>query len=85
MAVFRHIFWQPAPYLAWLLFSALALALARYLDPRALGLVAMPAALVSGALLLVSLVSGVRMIGLALLAALPTIAAFAMLWNQHGN
>lgn len=85
MAVFRHIFWQPAPYLAWLVCSAIALTVARYVDPRALGLVAVPTAVVSGALFIVSLFSGVRMIGLAVLAALPTLAAFAMLWNQHGN
>jgi hypothetical protein len=75
----RSAFARPTPYLAWLVLSALWLAVAQSIDPYVFGFSAFGAAFVSGALTLVALFMGWRAIFCALMAWLPTVLAFALL------
>jgi len=75
----RALFARPVPYLVWLVTSALGLAIAQSIEPHVFGFSAFAAAFVSGALLLVSLFMGVRAVLWALVAAVPTVLAFALL------
>ena len=82
---FRGLFSRPAPYLAWLVLSAVGLLIARATDPYMLGFGAFAAAGISAALGLVALFCGWRAIATALLAAVPTVVAFALLSTYKWN
>ena len=68
-----------APYLGWLVVSALGLWVARAIDPYVFGAAAFLAAGVSVLLAIVAAFFGVRPFALAVLAGLPTLASFWML------
>ena len=79
----QRLFARVTPYLAWFVVSAIALAIGREVDPYILGATAFGAAGVSAVLGLVALFHGPRAFALALLAALPTAAAFWLLSTYH--
>jgi hypothetical protein len=70
---------QPWPYLGWLLLSLAWLLVARAIDPYVFGFSAFGTAGISGLLLFVALWFGWRAVLAALVAAIPTVLAFALL------
>lgn len=66
-------------YLAWALVSAGALVAACYTDPYVFGFTAMGAAWLTGGMLLAALIAAPRRLVWALLSAVPTLWAFALL------
>ena len=75
----RTTFAGRAPYAAWLVLSAILLAIARATDPYVLGFSAFGAAGISGVMVVVAACFGLRSFLWALAASLPTVAAFAIL------
>lgn len=73
------LFARRTPYLGWTAFSALGLALACWMDPYIFGFAVMASLWLSGGLVLASLLLAWRQLGWALLAALPTGIALAVL------
>jgi hypothetical protein len=72
-------FAKPAPYIAWLLVSALLLAITSSIDSNVLAITAYGTAGVSIVLISASLMVGMRPFLWALLAALPTLVVFSSL------
>ena len=70
---------SPVPYVAWLVASAILLAIARVTDPYVFGFSAFAAAGISGALLAIAAWFGRRPFLWALAATLPTVLSFALL------
>jgi len=75
----RAAFARPWPYVGWLLVSLAWLLAARAIDPYVFGFSAFGTGGVSGVLLFVALWCGWRAVLAALLAAVPTLLAFALL------
>lgn len=75
----RTFFAKPTPYLLWMALSAILLVITRSVDPYIFGFTAFATAGLSGFVLLLALVFGIRQIGWALLGGVPTILAFALL------
>jgi hypothetical protein len=73
------LFAQPGLYVCWLIVSTAALAVARAYDPYVFGFAAFSAAFVSAALIGLGWWHGLRAFAWALVAALPTTAAFVEL------
>ena len=69
----------PLPYLGWLLLSAIGLAIACAVDPYIFAFAAFATAAVSALLALIAAWFGLRALGWALLAGLPSVLAFALL------
>lgn len=75
----RSTFARPTPYLAWLALSSLALVVCERIDPYVFAAAAFLASGISGLLFVISLFCGPRSIAWAVVAALPTLAAFWLL------
>lgn len=76
-------FSKPTPYIAWLIVSAVLVTVTSAIDPHSLGFTAYGTAGVSIVLISLSLMLGMRPFLWALLAAVPTVAAFAYLYLFH--
>ena len=76
-------FTKPAPYIAWLIVSAVLVTIMSAIDPHILGFTAYGTAGVSIVLISLSLMLGMRTFLWALLSAVPTIVAFAYLYTYH--
>jgi hypothetical protein len=79
LARLRKVFSGVAPYVAWLVASALGLWVAKAIDPYVFGAAAFLAAGISVLLAVVALFFGWRTFALAVLAGLPTLASFWLL------
>jgi len=80
---FAAVFARSTPYPVWLVASSVLLVVCCFIDPHVFGFAAFATAGISALLVAVAAFRGWRAFLLAILACLPTVAAFALLSTYH--